>query len=332
MRRRDFIGAMYAAAVASPFVAVAQQPGKVWRIGDVGTAATPEQGQPFAQALERSLADLGYVQGRNIVLLHRFAGVQVDKIEEAIIALLPQIDLLVVWGNAGMPAKKLAGGVPTVFISIGFPVELGLVQSLAHPGGNMTGIAAEAALEINGKRLQILKEIVPGTNRVAVLRDAADRSNSLYGTGFEWTALNQAASELGLTVVPTDIKSTDELETAFADIKKSGAEALFVTRTALFANAGKQIADLAIAAHLPSCDPFRWMVVAGGLVSLDADRLAMTRPAAAQIDKIIKGTSPADIPVEQPTRFELYINLKTARLLNLTIPPTLLALADQVIE
>src|ERR1700737_2330826 len=331
MRWRDFIGAIYGAAMALPLAAVAQQPGKVWRLGHVGTVP-PEQGAPFAQALEQSLADLGYVQGRNIVLLHRFPGAQPDKIEEAIIALVPQVDLLVVWGNAGVPAKKLAGGVPTVFISIGFPVELGLVQSLAHPGGNMTGIAAEAALETNGKRLQILKEIVPGLSRVAVLRDFAERSFSFYGTGFEWTALDLAARELGLTLVPADIKSADELETAFASMKKSGAEALFVTRTALIANAGKQIADLAIAAHLPSCYPFRWMVIAGGLVSLDADRLAMTRPAAAQIDKIIKGTSPADIPAEQPTRLELYINLKTARLLNLTIPPALLALADEVIE
>jgi putative ABC transport system substrate-binding protein len=331
MRRRDFIGVVCGAALALSCSAAAEQPGKVWRIGHVLTLP-PEQGELYAQALERSLADLGYVQGRNIVLLHRYAGAQVDKIEEAIISLLPQIDLLVVWGNAGMPAKKLAGAVPTVFISIGFPVELGLVQSLAHPGGNMTGIAAEAALEINGKRLQILKEIVPGLNRVAVLRDFADRSNSFYGTGFEWTALNQAAGELGLTLVPTDIKSADELETAFADMKKSGAEALFLTRTALLSNAGKQIADLAIAARLPSSCPFRRQVIAGGLVSLDADRLAMTRPAAAQIDKIIKGTSPADIPVEEPTKFELYINLKTAHLLNLTIPPALLAVADEVIE
>ena len=330
MRRRDFIGVIYGAALALPCSAAAQQPGKVWRIGHVLTAP-PEQGAPFAQALERSLADLGYVQGRNIVLLHRFAGAQVDKLEEAVISLVPQVDLLVVWGNAGIPAKKLAGGVPTVFISIGFPVEVGLVQSLAHPGGNMTGIAAEAALEINGKRLQILKEIVSGLDRVAVLRDVADRS-FFYGSGLEWTALDQAARELGLTLVPADIKSADELETAFADVKKSGAEALFVTRTALLANAGKQIAELAIASHLPSSCPFRRQVIAGGLVSLDADRLAMTRPAAAQIDKIIKGNSPADIPVEQPTRYELYINLKTARLLNLTIPPSLLALADEVIE
>jgi len=327
VRRRDFIGVIYGAALVLPCSAAAEQPGKVWRIGHVLTVP-PEQGAPFTQALERSLADLGYVQGRNIVLLHRFAGAQVDKLEEAIISLVPQIDLLVVWGNAGMPAKRLAGGVPTVFISIGFPVELGLVQSLAHPGGNMTGIAAEAALEINGKRLQILKEIVPGLERVAVLRDFADQ----MAAGLEWTALDQAARELGLTLVPADIKSADELETAFADVKKSGAEALLLTRTALLANAGKQIAEFAIATHLPSSCPFRRQVIAGGLVSLDADRLAMTRPAAAQIDKIIKGTSPADIPVEQPTRFELYINLKTAKALGLTIPPSLLALADEVIE
>jgi putative ABC transport system substrate-binding protein len=331
MRRRDFIGVIYGAALALPCSAAPQQAGKVWRIGDV-LVVPPEQGEPFARALEQSLADLGYVQGRNIVLWHRFAGVQPDKIEEAITSLVPQVDLLVAWGNAAIPSKKLAGGVTTVFISIGFPVELGLVESLAHPGGNMTGIAAEAALEINGKRLQILKEIVPDLNRVAVLRDFAERSFSFYGTGFEWTALDQAARDLGLTLVPVDIKSADELEMAFAGIKKSGAEAFFVTRTALLSNAGEQIADLTIAAHLPSCDPFRRMVIAGGLVSLDADRFAMTRRAAAQIDKIIKGTSPADIPVEQPTRYELYINLKTARLLNLTIPPTLLALADEVIE
>ena len=330
MRRRDFIAVICGTWLVLPVGAAAEQPGKVWRIGDVLTAP-PERGAPFAQALEQSLADLGYIQGRNIVLLHRFAGAQVENLEEAVISLVPQVDLLVVWGNAAMPAKRLAGGVPTVFISIGFPVEVGLVQSLAHPGGNMTGIAAEAALEINGKRLQILKEIVPGLDRVAVLRDAADRS-FLYASGLEWTALDQAARELGLTLVPADIKSADELETAFADMKKSGAQALFVTRTALLANAGKQIADLAISTHLPSSCPFRSQVIAGGLVSLDADRLAMTRPAAAQIDKIVKGASPADIPVEQPTKFDLYVNLKTARLLDLTIPPSLLALADKVIE
>jgi putative tryptophan/tyrosine transport system substrate-binding protein len=244
MRRRDFIGAIYAAAVALPFAAAAQQPSKVWRIGQV-LATPPEVGEPYAQALEQRLADLGYVPGRNVVLLDRFTGAQTAKIEEAIISLLPQIDLLVLWGNAATVAKKLAEGAPTVFISVGYPVELGLVQSLAHPGGNMTGIAAEAALEINGKRLQILKEIVPDVNRVAVLRDVAEPTAALwsYGTGFEWTAMNQAARQLGLSLLPIDVKSADDLEAAFADMKKSGAEAVFLTRTALVFNAGKQIAD-----------------------------------------------------------------------------------------
>jgi putative ABC transport system substrate-binding protein len=132
--------------------------------------------------------------------------------------------------------------------------------------------------------------------------------------------------------VPVGIKSADDLEGAFASMKESKAEALFVSRTAVTLDAIKQINDLALAAHLPSCHSFREAVRVGGLMSLDADRVAMARPAAAQIDKIIKGTNPADIPVEQPTVYELYINLKTARLLNLTIPPALLALADEVIE
>jgi putative ABC transport system substrate-binding protein len=328
MRRRDLIAATSAAALAWPFGAAAQQPGKVWRIGHLlPSTPTPEQADVFARELEQRLAEFGYVQGRNIVLLNRFAGPRTDQIEEAVISLVPQVDLLVVWGNGGPAAKKFAGAVPTVFISIGFPVEFGLVQSLAHPGGNMTGIAAEAALEINGKRLQILKEIVPSLKRVAFLRDT-----TVVNDRFEVAALDQAAQELGVTVTPVGIKSADDLEGAFVDIKESRADALFVARTALTFYLGKQIADLALAAHLPSCHSFRPAVFAGGLMSLDADRMAMIGSAAAQIDKIIKGTSPADIPVEQPTRYELYINLKTARLLNLTIPPNVLALADHLIE
>ena len=327
MRRREFIGAMYAAAVALPASAAAQepQPGKVWRIGHVLTG-TPEIQGTFAQGLEQRLADLGYVQGRNIVLLHRFAGPQPDKIEEAIMLLVPHVDLLVVWGEGAVAAKKLAVGVPTVFISIGFPVELGLVQSLAHPGGNMTGITAEAALETPAKRLQILKEIVPELKRVAVLGPVDDPR-------FVEKGLQElAARELGVTLLPVVIKSADDLEAAFTSMKKDGTQAVMPIRSSLTFVVSKQIADLALAAQLPSCWPFRQAVMAGGLMSLDPDRLAMTRPAAAQIDKIIKGTSPADIPVEQPTKFDLDINLKTARLLNLSIPPSLLALADQVIE
>jgi putative tryptophan/tyrosine transport system substrate-binding protein len=326
MRRRDFIGGLYGAALALPSTAAAEQPGKVWRIGHV-LPSTPEVGESYAQALQQRLADLGYVQGQNIALFHRFTGgPQPDKIDQVIISLVPQIDLLAVWGSAIPEAKKLADAVPTVFTSAGFPVEEGLVQSLAHPGGNMTGITAEAATETNGKRLQILKDIVPSLERVAVLHAA-------YEPAVVWmTAVELAARQLGVTIVPVDFKSAGDLETAFADMKQRRAEALIVLGGAVVIAFGKRIADLAIGAQLPSCYYVKDGVLAGGLVSYGPDRMAMARPAAALIDKIIKGASPADIPVEQPTKFDLCINQKTARLLNLAIPPTLLALADEVIE
>jgi putative ABC transport system substrate-binding protein len=327
MRRRDFMGVSYGAALARPWAAAAQQSGKVWRIGNV-QVQTPERGAFLAQALEQGLADLGDVQGRNIVLTHQFAGPQPDKARKVIASLLPEIDLLVAWGTVGgVAAKELAGNVPTVFVSVGAPVEIGLVQSLAHPGGNMTGISFEAATETYAKRLQILKEIVPDLKRVAVLQAVGDPN-----VGFAMTSLDRAAPELGITLVSVGIKSADDLENAFTKIKDSETRALLEIAGALTFNIRDETADRALTAHLPFCSAFRETVKAGGLVSLGPDLIAMARQAAAQIDKIIKGTSPADIPVEQPTRYELYINLKTARLLNLTIPPYLLARADEVIE
>ena len=241
----------------------------------------------------------------------------------------PQADLLVVWGPiAALAAKNLAGDVPTVFISVSFPVEIGFVHSLAHPGGKMTGIAAEADAETYGKRVQILKEIVPNLNRVAVLRPIGDPNIE-----FDTKSLELAAPKLGVTILPVDLRSADAVEAAFASIKESGAEALIVIRSALASAIAERIAGLALKARLPSCHAISSGVTAGGLLVGLAPVLGdMVRPAAAQIDKIVKGASPADIPVEQPTRLELSIYLKTARLLNLSIPPALLAQADEVIE
>ncbi|MBV8335497.1 MAG: ABC transporter substrate-binding protein [Alphaproteobacteria bacterium] len=191
----------------------------------------------------------------------------------------------------------------------------------------MTGITFEAATETYGKRLQILKEVVPDLKRAAILRAVGDPN-----VVFAMRSLDQAAPELGVTLVPIDIRSADELESAFTKITNNEVEGVLAIAGALTFTIGAQIADRALAAHLPLCSAFKETVVAGGLVSLGPDVSAMTRQAAGQIDKIIKGTSPADIPVEQPTRYDLYINLKTARLLNLTIPPSLLARADEVIE
>jgi putative tryptophan/tyrosine transport system substrate-binding protein len=191
----------------------------------------------------------------------------------------------------------------------------------------MTGTTFEAAAETYGKRLQILKEIVPALKRAAVLRAVGDPN-----VRFAMNSLDEAASELGVAIVPIDIKSADDLETAFAEIKNSEVGAALAIAGALTFQVSPEIADRALAARLPLCSPFRETVMAGGLVSLGPDYAAMTRQAAAQIDKIIKGAKPADIPVEQPARYDLYINLKSARLLNLSIPSTLLARADEVIE
>jgi putative tryptophan/tyrosine transport system substrate-binding protein len=327
MRRRDFVGVICGAALAAHYDAHAQQSTKLWRIGDV-LVVTPERGAALAQGIEQGLADLGDVQGRNVVLTHQFAGPQPDTVREVIASLLPEIDLLVAWGTiGGVAAKELAGNVPTVFVAVGAPVEIGLVQSLSHPGGNITGIAFEASTETYGKRLQILKEIVPGLKRAAILRAVRDPN-----VGFAMKSLDEAAPELGVTLVPIDIKSTSDLEAAFTKIRNSEVEGLLDIAGALTRTVGAEIADRALTAHLPLCSAFKETVIAGGLVSLGPDLLAMARQAAAQIDKIIKGTKPADIPVEQPTRYELYINLKTARSLNLTVPPSVLARADEVIE
>jgi putative ABC transport system substrate-binding protein len=329
MNRREFIGVICGAAVALPVCAAAEPPGKVWRIGDVLPFTPERDGTHFAQLLEQRLADLGYADGRNIVLLTRFTGPQPDRIQEAIVSVAPRADLLVVWGPiAALAAKNLPGDIPTVFISVSYPVEIGLVQSLAHPGGKLTGIAAEADVETYGKRLQILKEIVPNLKRVAVLRPLGDPNIE-----FDVKSLDLAARKLAVAILPVDIRSADDLESAFARMKESEAEALIVIRSALASAVAERIADRALAARLPSCHAISSGVTAGGLlVGLAPVLPDMVRPAAAQIDKIIKGMSPADIPVEQPTRLELSINLKTARLLNLTIPPSLLARADEVIE
>ena len=237
------------------------------------------------QELEKGLADLGDVQGRNIELLHRFAGPQPEKLQEVISSLLPQIDLLVVWGTVGgVAAKRVASGMPTVFVSVGAPVEIGLVQSLAHPGGNMTGITFEAATGTYGKRLQILKEIVPDLKRVAVLRAVGDPN-----VGFAMTSLEEAAPELGVSLVSVDMKSADDLDLAFDKIKSSDVGAVLEIAGALTFNLGAETAHHVMAAHLPLCSAFRETVMAGGLVSLGPDLAAMTRQSATQVDKIIKG-------------------------------------------
>jgi putative ABC transport system substrate-binding protein len=323
MRRREVI-ALLVGAAAWPLAARAQQ-SRVWRIGQV---LPLEAMGHLAKALEQRLADLGYVQGKNITLLNIVVPPQPKAIEDAIRSLLPNIDLLVVWSTVGsVAAKKTAPSVPIVFLSVGVPVDIGLIESLAHPGGNMTGITFEAATETYAKRLQILKEMVPNLERVAVLRAVGD-PNVVHAMA----SLEQAAPGLGLTLMSIDIRSADDLPAVFAEMQRSRAEGLISIAGAFTYLNSNQIADLTVRYRLPSCHGFKETVAAGALVSLGPDMVAMTDQGAAYVDKIIHGAKPADLPVQQPTKFELVINLKTAKKLGLTVPPSLLAIADEVID
>jgi putative tryptophan/tyrosine transport system substrate-binding protein len=325
MRRREFFTFLGTTVLAWPMV-VAQAQHR-WRIGHI-LIGTPESFGHVATALETRLADLGYMAGQTITIINQYTVPQPESLEATINALLPGVDLLVVWGTiSGVTAKKLTRSLPVVFMSVSFPVELGLVASLPHPGGNMTGITFEAAHETNAKRLQILKEIVPSTTRIAVLGASGDPN-----VGFAIASLQEASRGLGVTLTLVEMTSADNLSEAFAEMKSMRAEALIVIPGALTYVNRKAIADLAVDHHLPSCHAFAETVAVGGLVSLGPDLVAMTYQGAAYIDKIIRGAKPSELPVQQPTHYELHLNLKTAKALGLTIPDFLLVRADKVIE
>jgi putative ABC transport system substrate-binding protein len=304
----------------------AEPAAKVWRIGQVTLGTDPAA--PIATALERQLAELGYEQGKTIMLTSRLVVPTPQAVEDAVRSLVPDVDLLVVWSTIGaVAAKRLVTGIPVVFLSVGAPVDIGLVQSLAHPGGNMTGVTFEAARETYAKRLQFLTEINPQFKRVAVLRAHGDVNGD-----FALTSMEKPAAEFGITLIPVDIETSEQMEAAFARMIQAQAEALIVVAGGLTYDRSKEIAALALRYRLPSCHGFKETVEQGGLVSLGPDVIMMAAQAASYVDKIIHGAKPADLPVEQPTRYEVYVNLKTAKALGLTMPQTLLAVADEVIE
>jgi putative ABC transport system substrate-binding protein len=324
MRRREFIGLLGGAVIAWPGSSRADSLRRIWRVGIVQGTGTEQ----LARELESRLGDLGYADGKNIVLVKQFAEPNLQAVENAISSLIPDIDLLVVGGTVGgVAAKKLAAAKPVVFISVGAPVEIGLVESLSRPGGNMTGITFEAATETYAKRLQILKEIVPEVKRVAVLQAQGDANAK-----FAMASLEKAAPDLGVQLAPISAGSSGELAAAFNEMERSQSGALIVIAGLLTYGNGQQIADLALAHRLPSCHAFRETVALGGLASLGPDLMAVLGQAAGYIDQIIRGTESRELPVQQPTRYEFAINLKTAKALGLTLPPSLLARADVVIE
>ena len=326
MRRRRFLTLAATAAFVPGFAARAEQAGMTWRIGQVTLGSDPTA--PIATALEKSLAQLGYEQGKTIKLTSRLVTPTPQAAEDAVRSLAPDVDLLVVWSTIGaVAAKKLVSRIPVVFLSVGAPVDIGLVQSLAHPGGNMTGVTFEAATETYAKRLQFLKEIVPSLSRVAVLRAHGDINGN-----FALASMEKSAAEFGVSLIPIDVETSEQMEAAFARMREAKAEALIVVAGGLTYDKSKEIAALALRYRLPSCHGFKETVADGGLISLGPDVIMMAAQAASYVDKIIHGARPADLPVEQPTRYEVYVNLQTAKALGLTLPETVLAIADQVIE
>jgi putative ABC transport system substrate-binding protein len=316
--------------LAAPLAAEAQQAAKVARIGYLSPnlAASPHLRDAFLQGLR----DLGYVEGRNVVIEYRDAEGKFERLPALAAELVAlKVDVILAEGGTLGPrvAKQATGTIPIVFAGAGDPVGSGLVTSLARPGGNVTGLSSLNP-ELIGKRLELLKQAVPGVDRVAVLwlpGALGERTDKDMLTGAD-----VAARALGVRLQFVEARGPDEFARAFSDMSSARAGALTVLPSNRFLREHRRLVDLAAKNRLPAVYTSREFVDAGGLMSYGANQPDLFRRAATYVDKILKGAKPGDLPVEQPTKFELVINLKTAKALGLTIPPSLLQRADQVIE
>jgi putative ABC transport system substrate-binding protein len=326
MRRRELIVLLGAAVL--PFAAGAQEK-TVARIGLL-SPFSPSAAALWHEAFRQGLRGLGWVEGRNIIIEYRYAEGRVDILPELAAELVRRkVDIIVASiSTDALAVKKATSTIPVVMASAGDPVASGLAESLARPGGNITGLS-QLAPELAGKRLEVLKESVPALSRVAVLWNP---NNSASSSTLMWKEMQIPARQLGLQLHSLEVRGSSELDKAFENATGAGAGALVITPDPLFAGNVKMIADLAVKRRLPSIFHLREYPDSGGLMSYGIDRADQFRRAATYVDKILKGAKPADLPIEQPTKFEFVINLKTAKALGLTIPPSLLALADEVIE
>ncbi len=329
MARKTVVALLVGLALASVHVAEAQQPKKVPRIGYL-TSSDPATESTRSEGIRQALRDLGYVEGQNIAFEYRYAEGKLDRFPELAAELVRlKVDIIVVaGGNTLIQAAKNATKTISIVMSGSAPdpVEAGFVDSLARPGGNVTGLAL-LVNELAGKRLELLKEAVPKLARVAVLHDPALPPNVL-----ELKEVRTAAPALGLTIQPWEVRGTDDFDRVFAAQNKQRPDGLYVIAGRLVTSNRKQIVGFALKSRLPSVYPQREYVDAGGLMYYGADIAESYRRVAYFVDRILKGAKPADLPVEQPTKFEFVINLKTAKALNLTIPQSVLFRADRVIK
>jgi ABC-type uncharacterized transport system substrate-binding protein len=330
MDRRTFLGTLVGSIVATglraaPLAAEAQPAGKVYRIGYLSDRLGPGA---FEEAFLRGLRELGYVQGRSIIIEYRWAEGKVERLSALAAELISlQVDMIV---TAGVPAAKAAKAAtsttPVVMATSADAVGDGLIASFARPGGNVTGISLFSR-ELSGKRLEVVKEAIPGITRVAVLFNTLNPSNPP-----QFRETEAAAERLGLKALPLDIRFPDGIEPAFAEAARSGARAVLIVSDSATITHRAQLGAAGLKYRLPTMFSNKAYLEGGGLMSYGPDIFEAFRHAATYVDKILKGAKPANLPVEQPERFELVINMKTAKALGLTIPQPLLQRADQVIE
>jgi ABC-type uncharacterized transport system substrate-binding protein len=324
MRRREFITLLGGAALGWPLAARAQQV-KIWRIGMLETIA-PERNAANLAALRQGLRELGYVEGQNYVLEHRSADGRAERFPSLAAELVrARVDLIITRGTPAVQAAKAATStIPIVMAAVG--EALVVVESLAHPGGNVTGLSAFTT-ELAGKRVELVKEVLPGTARIALFHNM---SNPVAPP--QWEQTRMAARQLGIEVELLDVRSRDEVDRAIEAAAGKRIDALLVGNDSVTQENRSLIADLAARNHLPTVYGAREFVEAGGLMSYAASYAQLYFRAARLVDKIFKGAKAGDLPVEQPTKFELVINLKAATAIGLTIPESFLVRADEVIE
>jgi ABC-type uncharacterized transport system substrate-binding protein len=321
MRRREFITLLGGGAVAWPLAARAQQPAKVPRIGIIDDA-------PIWDYFRQGLRDLGYVAGQNIIIEYRSAQGEPERLAQAAreLASIP-VDVIVEFGSTGAHAAKNATTtIPIVMISIGDPVRAGFVASLARPGGNMTGNTILGP-DLSAKRIQILKEVLPSVSRPAFLWNPDNASNALIPQEYQ-----AAMPKLGMSLILVPVRNTHEFDPAFAAMLREHADALLMTNDPFHQRHIQKILAFLAENRIPGMFQIKENVLAGGFMSYGASLPDLFRRGASYVHKILQGTRPADLPVEQPTKFELVINVKTAKAIGVTVPESILLRADEVIE
>jgi putative ABC transport system substrate-binding protein len=326
MRRRDFVKGIAGSAIAWPLAASAQQPARLPTIGLLGSTNAAGLGPSIAAFVAR-LREHGWIEGRTVTIEYEFGEGSIERYS-AIAAefVRRKVDVIVTSSTPAVAAAKNATSkIPIVFAAAGDPVATGLVESLAHPGGNVTGLGFQT-IDTAGKRIQLLRQIIPDLKRLAVLGNPGDPASAA-----EMLAAGSAATTLGLEIQTIGIQRGDEIVPAF-DAFKGRAEALYVATSPLLGANNRLLAALALSTRLPTMHGIRYYVEAGGLIFYGANFLDLWRRASDMADKILRGAKPADIPVEEPAKFELVINLTTAKALGLVIPASLLSLADELIE